>query len=165
MDTIFSGTDIDPKRNYSQKPYLKLELSQQVFAVLPMENAREVLRIKRDRLTLIPNMPDCIFGLINQRSRIFWVVDLSQLLDLTPIDRSLQAYNLIIIQTANSSLGLIVPNIKGVTRFTVEDIQSPIGNVASGLVPYLTGCVLIETAILLVLDAEAIMTSPLLQVT
>lgn len=169
MDTIISTTDPNFQPIYRQEPYLKLELSQQISAVLPMVNAREVLSIKRDRITIMPNMPDCIVGLLNQRSRIFWVIDLSQLLELSPVDRSCQEYNLVIIQTTRSSLGLIVSAIEGVTRFALEDIQSPVGNVAFGLIPYLQGCVLQEiereTDILLVLDAEAIINSPVLQTT
>ncbi|HEY9835861.1 MAG TPA: chemotaxis protein CheW, partial [Vampirovibrionales bacterium] len=57
---------------------------------------------------------------------------------------------------------LIVQAVEGVLRLTPENIQPPLGQVSSGLVPYLRGCVLLDTEILLVLDAEAIMRSPLL---
>ena len=162
MAKILSLKDVDANSIKIQQPYLKLILDRNIACALPMKNAQEVLIIKRDRLTPIPNMPDCVFGLLNQRSRIFWVVDLCQLLEMQPCDRRLQQYNLTIIRTQEASLGLIVPVIKGVTRLAVEDIQSPIGNVAAGLVPYLQGCVLQETNILLILDAEAIANSPLL---
>lgn len=154
--------DANTKATNIQQPYLKLELDRNTPAVLPMNNTQEVLRIKRDRITPIPNMPDCVFGLLNQRSRIFWIVDLAQLLDIQPLDRSFQEYNLVIIQTKETSLGLAVPSIKGVIRFSLEDIQSPVGNVDPGLVPYLQGCVLQEKSVLLVLDPETIVTSPIL---
>ncbi|VEP18588.1 CheW protein [Hyella patelloides LEGE 07179] len=163
MDTILPVEEVDSRPTSIQKPYLRLELGQNIAAALPMKNAQEVLSLKRDRVTPMPNMPDCVFGLLNQRSRIFWVVDLSQLLEMPPIDRSLQEYNLAIIRTQETALGVVVPVIKGVIRFSVEDIQSPVGNVAPGLVPYLQGCVLEASNVLLVLDAEAIINSPLLQ--
>ena len=162
MAKILSVKDIDVRSARIQQPYLRLTLGQNTHAALPMKNAQEVLRIKRDRITPIPNMSDCVFGLLNQRSRIFWVVDLSQLLEMQPIERSSQEYNLAIIRTLDAALGVIVPVIKGVTRFAIEDIQSPVGNVAPGLVPYLQGCVLEESHILLVLDAEAIVNAPVL---
>lgn len=162
MAKILSVKDIDARSVRIQQPYLRLTIGRDTHAALPMKNALEVLRIKRDRITPIPNMADCVFGLLNQRSRIFWVVDLSQLLEMQPIERSFQEYNLAIIRTLDAALGVVVPVIKGVTRFSLEDIQSPVGNVAPGLVPYLQGCVLEESQILLVLDAEAIINAPIL---
>lgn len=162
MAKILSVKDIDARSVRIQQPYLRLTIGRDTHAALPMKNALEVLRIKRDRITPIPNMADCVFGLLNQRSRIFWVVDLSQLLEMQPIERSSQEYNLAIIRTLDAALGVVVPVIKGVTRFSLEDIQSPVGNVAPGLVPYLQGCVLEESQILLVLDAEAIINAPVL---
>lgn len=162
MDKILSPKNIEAKTIKFQQSYLRLELSQNIAAALPMKQAQEVLSLKRDRITVMPNMPDCVLGLINQRSRIFWVVDLCQLLELQPIERSLQQYNLAIVRTKEAALGLIVPVVKGVTRLAIEDIQSPVGNVSPGLVPYLQGCFLQEKNILLVLDAEAIMNSPVL---
>ena len=35
-----------------------------------------------------------------------------------------------------------MPSIKGVVRLVMEDIQSPVGNVAAAIVPYLQGCLL-----------------------
>ena len=40
---------------------------------------------------------------------------------------------------------------KGTTKFIVDDVRSPIGQVASSLVPYLCGCVVQQEEILLVL--------------
>jgi positive phototaxis protein PixI len=163
MNTILSVKDFEPKSPSIQQFYLRLELSSNTPAVLPMKYAQEVLNLKRDRITVIPNMPNCVFGLINQRSRIFWVVDLCELLELPPIDRNLQQYNLAIICTKEAALGVIIPVVKGVTRLAIEEIQSPVGNVSPGLVPYLQGCVLQEKNVLLVLDAEAVINSPVLQ--
>lgn len=145
-----------------QQPYLRLELTTNITAVLPMKNAQEVLVVSTRRITPIPNMPDCVVGLLNQRSRVFWVVDLPQMLEMPSVDRNSQQYHMAIIQAANVSLGLIVKDIKGVMRLTIEEIQSPIGNVAPGLIPYLQGCCLQQNEILLVLDPEAIVNSPIL---
>jgi twitching motility protein PilI len=145
-----------------QAPYLRLELTSDITAVLPMKNAQEVLMVSSRRITAIPNMPNCIVGLLNQRGRVFWVVDLPQMLEMSPIDRNLQQYHMAIINAANVSLGLIVKDIKGVMRLTIEEIQSPIGNVSHSLIPYLQGCSLQQNEILLVLEAEAIVNSPVL---
>jgi twitching motility protein PilI len=144
-------------------PYLELKLGDNTVAGLPMKHAQEVLTIPARRITPMPNMPSCIMGLLNQRSRIFWLIDLSQLLEKQPIDRNLNEYHLAVIRVDNCPLGLIVPQVKGVIRLDLEDIQSPVGNVSPGLVPYLQGCSIQPQGIVLVLDAEAIIKSPLLQ--
>lgn len=162
MEKILSVNNLNTNSPKIQQSYLRLELTQNIAAALLMKQAQEVLRITRDRITVMPNMPDCVFGLINQRSRIFWVVDLCQLLEIQPIERNFQEYNLVIIRNKEAALGLVVPMIKGVIRLPLEEIQSPVGNVSSGLVPYLQGCFLQDQNILLVLDAEAIINSPVL---
>ncbi len=107
-------------------------------------------------------MPAYVMGLLNRRSKVLWVIDLARMLGLPPIEINVQHYNIVIISNGTSTFGVIVQAVEGVVRLTAECIQSPIAQVSSSLVPYLRGCVLQEQEILLVLDAEAIMRSPLL---
>ncbi len=143
--------------------YLKFQFGQQTSAVFSMSRAQEVIILPVGRLTPMPNMQAHVMGLLNRRSRVLWVIDLARMLGLPPIEINVQHYNLVIISNGSATFGLIVQAVEGVVRLTSESIQSPIGQVSSGLVPYLRGCVLQEQEILLVLDAEAIMRSPLLQ--
>jgi positive phototaxis protein PixI len=142
--------------------YLKFKFGQQTPAALSMNRAQEVVVLPVERLTPMPNMPAHVMGLLNRRSRVLWVVDLARMLGLPGIETNTQHYNIVIISNGSATFGLIVQAIEGVVRLTTECIQSPLGQVSSGLVPYLRGCVLQEQEILLVLDAEAIMRSPLL---
>lgn len=137
--------------------YLKFQFGQQTPAILSMSRAQEVVVLPVGRLTPMPNMPPYVMGLLNRRSKVLWVIDLAQMLGLPGVLTNVQHYNLVIINNGSVSLGLIVQAVEGVVRLTPDCIQSPLGNVSSGLVPYLRGCVLLETEILLLLDAEAIM--------
>ncbi|MGB3655737.1 MAG: chemotaxis protein CheW, partial [Rivularia sp. (in: cyanobacteria)] len=65
----------------------------------------------------------------------------------------------IIVRTQSMILGLVVHEIIGTLRFNNDEIGSPIGQVASSLVPYLRGCIVQPQEILLVLDAQAIVHS------
>ena len=142
--------------------YLKFQFGQQTPAVLSMSQAQEVFVLPVGRLTAMPNMPPYVMGLLNRRSKVLWVIDLAKMLGLPGIETNVQHYNSVIINSGSVSLLLIVQSVEGVLRLTPENIQPPLGQVSSGLVPYLRGCVLLDTEILLVLDAEAIMRSPLL---
>ena len=142
--------------------YLKFQFGKHSPAVLSMTQAQEVFVLPVGRLTAMPNMPSYVMGLLNRRSKVLWVIDLAKMLGLPGIETNVQHYNSVIINSGSVSLGVIVQAVEGVVRLTPESIQPPLGQVSSGLVPYLRGCVLLDTEILLVLDAETIMRSPLL---
>ena len=104
-------------------------------------------------------MPPFVLGLMNRRSRAIWVINLAQMLGLNETLTTGQQYNVIIIRNGSVYLGVVVQSVEGVIRLTQESIQSAQGQISSGLVPYLRGCTLSETEILLVLDAEGIIRS------
>ncbi|MBD3881034.1 purine-binding chemotaxis protein CheW [Phormidium tenue FACHB-886] len=146
--------------------YLKFHLSRQIPAVLSMRYIQEAMILPSRRLTPMPNVPAPMMGLMNRRSRVIWVVDLAQLLGLAVFDAaSSQQYTLILIQVGSVPLGLAVYQVEGIMRLEADTIQSPVGQVSTTLLPYLRGCVLQQQTkeVLLVLDAEAIAQSPVLQ--
>ncbi len=143
------------------EPYLKVQLTPQRAAVLPMEQAQEAIAIPASRVTPMPNMPESVLGLLNHKSRVLWVIDLAQLLGLQTQALTMQQYNIAIIRIGKKPLGLVVPEIKGIVRFTNETMISPIGEVSPELTPYLRGCFIQDQETLWVLDPEAIIHSPI----
>jgi positive phototaxis protein PixI len=154
---------LKPNQNNLADSYLKFQLNQQTAAVLSMKHTQEAILVPIQSVTSMPNMPTCILGLMNWRSRIIWVVDLPRMLNLESLDYRLRQYSVIVIQMESLVLGLVVQEIKGTTKFITDEIHSPIGQVASSLVPYLCGCVVQQEEILLVLDAQAIGQSSILR--
>lgn len=159
-------TLMEPQTLSGQKavgdPYLHLQVDSQTQILLPMVTTQEVLITPANRLTIMPNMLPCFLGLLNQRSRIFWIVDLGKLLALSPSNPDVQQYSIAIIRAGKKALGLAVEKVKGVTRFPPEKIESPFGTVEAGLIPYLKGCIAQDRQILLILDPEAILNAPIL---
>lgn len=143
--------------------YLKFQLNRQISATLPMRHTQEAVVVPVEAISSIPNMPACILGLMNWRSRIVWAIDLPKMLNLEYLDHRLRQYNIIIIRVDSVLLGLVVQEIQGTTKFMPDDICSPVGQVASSLIPYLRGCVVQQKEILLVLDAQAIVQSSILR--
>lgn len=138
--------------------YLNLQINAQTKVILPMTQAQEVVVIKREKLTPLPNMPPFVLGLLNHRSRVVWVIDLGEFLSLPSLNSDASTYKIAIIQSHHRALGLAIEQVKGVIRIQPEAIQSPIGAVASGIVPYLRGCLFAPPKeIFLVLDPEAIL--------
>ena len=149
-------------QNHSGEGYLKFKLNSQTFAILSMKYTQEAIVIPVESITSMPNMTPCILGLMNWRSRIIWSIDLPEMLNLESLDTRLHQYNAIIIRVESVLLGLIVQEIIGTVRFMPDLIHSPVGQVASSLVPYLSGCIMQEKEILLLLDARAIVQSSIL---
>jgi positive phototaxis protein PixI len=147
--------------------YLKFRLNHQISAVFSMKYVQEVLVLPARRLTPMPNMPASMLGLMNRRSRVMWVVDMAHMLGLSVLDVNVQQYTLVLIQIGAVPLGLAVQRVDGIIRLQPDDIQSPLGQVSTALVPYLRGCALQQQEqkqeMLLVLDAEAIVQSPILR--
>lgn len=139
--------------------YLKFQLNHQTAAIIAMEHTQEAVILPVESVTPMPNMPSCILGLMNWRSRIIWAVDLPKMLNLESIENRLHQYNVVVIKVGSVLLGLVVQEIKGITKLLPDEIHSPIGQVTSSLVPYLRGCVVQQEEIFLVLDAQSLVNS------
>jgi positive phototaxis protein PixI len=150
---------INPENKPPEEPYLRVRLDRQNGAILSMRYLQEVLVVPVQRLTPMPNVPSCMLGLLNRRSRVLWAIDLARLLQLSSSGMPLQQYNIIVVQVGSRRMGLVVQKIEGIVRLSSDRIQSPIGNISPALVPYVRGCML-DQAIWLLLDVPAIAHSP-----
>jgi twitching motility protein PilI len=142
--------------------YLKFLLDPQTPIVLPMKQVQEVLVLSANRLTPMPNMPACIIGLMNRRSRVLWVADLTRLLGTPALDLNTQQHSLVIIRPGTISLGVVVQRVEGMVWMTPDQIQPPPSHVPASLLTYLKGCVLQDQEIWFVLDAPSLLQSPVL---
>ena len=129
---------------------------------MSMYYVQEVLIIPINRITPMPNMPKCVLGLLNRRNRVLWAIDLVQLLNLQPVDINAQQYHVVIIRVNQVPLALVVQEVKGVTRFTPDCIQSTVEFITADITPYTDGCIPQQQETLLVLNPEAIASSPIL---
>lgn len=154
---------LEPQTNQTDTAgdsYLNLFVNKHTPAVLSMAHAQEMLVVPVSRLTLMPNMPECVLGLLNRRNRVIWVVSLAGLLNLQKPDPIAGQYQIVIVRVGQISLGFVVFEVKSVTRFPPDSIQSPLNNVDSELAAYIHGCICPTNQTLLVLNAEAIVRSP-----
>ena len=136
--------------------YLRLQLDNQTQGLLPMKYAQEVLVINSEQVSRIPNMPPCVMGLVNQRNGIYWLIDLPLLLSLDFNCKGAREYNIAFMEINNIFVGLVVKQIKGVTRITSNQIQSSWDDISESIIPYLNGWVVDEGKLIYILDAIAI---------
>ena len=139
--------------------YVKVQLDKYTSAILSMDYVQEVLIVPISRISPMPNMPQCILGLLNRHNRVLWVIDLAQVLNLS-LDTNAQQYHIVIILVNQVSLALVVQEVKGVIRFTPDCIQSSIEQACSDITDYIHGWAVQAQETLMVLNAEAIAHSP-----
>ncbi len=159
MDSSQIALPIERGNKQLGDSYLRFYLNQQTSALLLMKYAQEVIIVPLNRLTPMPNMPGCVLGLLNRRSRVLWVVDLAKLLNLPVTDPIAQQYQIIILHVGKVKLGLVVQSVKGVIHFPPHSNQVPT-ELFSPLALYVSGCIPQEDEMLIVLDAEKIASSP-----
>lgn len=159
MNTSALARFSDRPQRALRNAYLKFLLRPETSAVFPIQYVQEAFTLPAYQLTPMPNVHPCMLGLMNRRSHVLWAVDLIQLLGLSISNTSVQQYNLVIVQANSIPLGLAIQRVQGITWLETDAIQAPPGQVSLGIVPYLSGCVLQQQNVLLILDAAAIVQS------
>ena len=150
-------------RQQAGDAYIKFQLGSRVPALLPAVMVQEAIVLPAQRVTAMPNMPPCMMGLINRRSKVIWVANLMSLLGIPSPVMTGQQYSLVIIQVGTSILALGVDAIDGMVMFPADKVQPPPPHANPSLLPYLRGCVVQPEQALLLLDAEAILQSSIFQ--
>ncbi len=150
--------------------YLRFQINSEMTTLISIDDVRESLLMGRDKITPIPKMPPFVMGVINSRERVFLVIDLPLLLNLSPISNYAREYNVIVInasrflpknKTSELWLGLAVDKIQGITRTEQQPIEdyprSPSPSVENTMLgKYIKGWVLVQNQPLAILDLAKI---------
>ena len=157
------GTALAPKSvmRYVHS-HLKFRLGNQL-ALLPTNQVLEAITIPVTSITPMPNMPPAMLGLINRRSQVMWVTDLALLLGMRVAYPNSQQHSLILLQVNHVLLGLRVQEVEGILSLPPEQICAAPAHIPAGIVPFLQGCFLQDTEVMLVLNAESVLRAPTLQ--
>lgn len=142
--------------------FLRFQLDNKTSAVVPMLQTQEAIVLPASRISVIPNLPAPVIGLFNRRSSLLWLVDLPEIMGLEPIDRRAHSYDIALLKVDHTPLAVAVRSIVGVVRFDLADIEPPIDSFNPIFTPYLTGWILQEKEVILVLNPAAIIDAQIL---
>ncbi len=126
---------------------LSFRLGGEEYAVM-VEIVREVL--KRRELTMVPNAPDYILGVISLRGTMLPVIDLSIRLGIPRGFRD-EKSRIIVASPGEEDLGLIVDRVTGVHRIREDEIKPPPENIEHGG-EFIRGIVRKDNKLYIVLD-------------
>ena len=131
---------------------LSFRLGGEEYAVL-VADVREVL--KNYRLTIVPNSPDYILGVMTLRGTVLPVIDLCKRLGLAQATKDEKA-RIVVASSADEEAGLLVDRVTGVFRVLSEEIKPVPENIEQGA-EFLRGIVRTADRLHILLDLEKVL--------
>lgn len=117
----------------------------------------QVQEIKRmTEITRVPHSPDYIKGVMNLRGSVLPVIDLKKRLSLPQQDYT-DDTRIIIIKVEDITIGMIVDAVSEVTTIDQNSIEPPQAVVGGIAADYLSGVGKMESRLLILLNADAIL--------
>ncbi|OEJ14409.1 chemotaxis protein CheW [Brachyspira hampsonii] len=113
--------------------------------------AKEI--IKMEKITLIPNAPDFVEGVINLRGNIIPIIDLKKRFNLEETEGDKNT-GIIIVKIEDVDMGIIIDSISKVVSISNSDIQPPPPMLSGIGQKYIKGVGKLEDKLLVVLDLE-----------
>lgn len=135
--------------------YFKVELAQSQQLAIALEQTAEVLTLQRTEICPIPGVKPELVGVSNQRGKLLWVMDLSAMLQLPPLNPRLsrqEKVTAIVLTTENYRIAGIVANLKGIISLD-SDSFAPHPH------PCLLAQTVFEESVLTILDVDSIFDS------
>ena len=144
--------------------YLRFDLASSLQAVIPLTRVIETLQMPAQRITPIPNMPTYALGLMENRNKVFWALDLAQRLNLSSGGRRIRQHNIVIVnlpslsdqETDSLLLGLSVQRIQTTIRLHPDEMNFETDGISPELQSYFQGWFEHQGSQLFMLNIDAI---------
>lgn len=119
-----------------------------------ISTVREIVRVPE--ITVVPNAPDYIEGVINLRGRIIPVMDLRKRFgakDVEPNKRN----RILVVEVENKVVGLIVNSASEVLKIPPSEVVAPSSMFQEGEMSFVTGVGKLNGRLIILLDTAKIM--------
>ena len=149
--------------------YFHIQLQPNTELLIPLEHTGGAIALPVEQICPIPGIPPAVLGVVNQRGKLLWVIQLSSLLGLGQSDTSLRAqYNLTLLVLSATSrttgeqesrmVGCVVSTLKEIIfldskQFKPIPAKSPIFD------SFLSGMAQIDRSLVSVLNVNAVFTA------
>lgn len=153
---IKEGSNKESDKDYIERQLVIFNLGEEEFGV----DINEVNSIiKMTSITRIPNSQDFIEGVINLRGRIIVVIDLAKKIGL-PSRENDKNTRIIVIETKETMIGMIVDHSREAIRISQDKIQPPPAIITNKIKSdYLEGVVVLKERLLILLDLAKVLGS------
>ncbi len=120
-------------------------------------SVREIVRVPE--ITIVPNAPEMIEGVINLRGKIIPVMDLRKRFGSTAT-QSDKKNRILVVELENRLLGLIVSSASEVLKIPPSEIEPPGALFAEGESSYVTGVGKLKGRLVILLDIARLLRQP-----
>ena len=133
-------------------------------ALIPLSSILEVMQLAFEDILPVPDMPSCVLGVCGWQGETLWLVDLNYMVSDRPLlkqSRNITTPTVIVVQTQQKSLGLLVAGVSDIDLFDPSQLRMEKGLCPPSLEPYVLGYCPGQAGT--VLDAAKIINSPRLK--
>lgn len=121
---------------------------------VPISQVQEIIRI--GNITIVPNSPSYMDGVINLRGRVLPVLNLRRRLKLPAGDLT-KASRIIVTEIGTKVIGLLVDSVSHVVRISSNLIESAPEEILEVDTDYITGVGKLKNRIVILLDLEKLL--------
>ena len=150
--------------------YFHVQLRQGMEVVLPLDSAVEVIALNQKEICPIPGVSPALLGVVNQRGKLLWVLQLSDFLGLAKSPKQRLQDNLILLvvttESANSlaigreyQLACVVSTLKGIVTLNSIKFKPVSARLAPNLGSFLSGVTEIEQSVVGVLNVNTVLSA------
>lgn len=111
---------------------------------------------KHTEVTIVPQAPDYVRGVLNLRGKIVTIIDLGKKLGLDPVSKAKENRN-IIVESNEEQIGLFVESISDVLTADPAKIEPPPSNIIGSQGRFFTGVFKTENKLIGILDIDKIL--------
>ena len=111
---------------------------------------------KHMEMTVVPQAPEYVTGILNLRGQIVTVIDLGQKLGLSSTELTDESRN-IIVKSKDEYIGLLVDRISDVAVADWEKVEPPPANIGGVQGKYFEGVFKTENSLIGILDEEEVL--------
>lgn len=150
LKTDVNNSELTNGSGLMNNRYLVFSVNNQNFA-LDLSHIIEIVEILP--ITKIPNMPECIKGIMNLRGTVVPVMDLRMRFGFSETEYT-ERTCIVVIQNNNSLVGLIVEEVEDVLTIEKEEMSSPSNLNNNHIVKYIQSIGMANNAAQSILDCD-----------
>ncbi len=107
-------------------------------------------------MTIVPQAPEYVKGILNLRGQIVTIIDLAKKLGLSATELSSKSRN-IIVNSKGEHIGLMAAQISDVVQSNINKVEPPPANIGGVQGKYFTGVFKTENKLIGILDVDEVL--------
>lgn len=133
---------LEPIPEDTSQRFLRFKLSGEYGTLLPLETVAEILQLAPVEILPVPEVPNHLLGVYNWRGTILWLTDLNALVGSSPLWQQtpfLEQSFVIVVESGERMVGLVVEHIDEVEMVAPETIHLPTDLYSTPIAPFVMG--------------------------